>query len=67
LRNKFKKYGTITNIKVPQKMGKPSGIAFLEFSKNSEAKAAIEGENGVELEGRALNLRFSNGGPPAGG
>ena len=29
LRNRFKKYGTITNIKIPQKNGRPSGIAFM--------------------------------------
>jgi RNA recognition motif-containing protein len=44
-------------------MCKPSGIAFVEFSKASEAQKALDSENGQDLDGRALNLKFSGGAP----
>jgi len=48
---------------MPQKDGRPSGIAFIEFSKPSEAKKAMEAENGNDLDGRSLKVNFSGDKP----
>ena len=48
---------------MPQKEGRPSGIAFIEFSKPSEAKKAMEAENGADLDGRALKVNYSGDKP----
>lgn len=37
-----------------------SSFGYVEFSSADEAAAALEGKNGVELDGRALNVDFSN-------
>lgn len=42
----FEKYGELTNIKLPMKNDRPSGIAFIAFSSSKEAAKAIAGENG---------------------
>lgn len=42
----FSQYGTVTNVKMPQQNGKPKGFAFVEFSTNKEAQAAIDALNG---------------------
>jgi nucleolin len=42
----FSQYGTVTNVKVPQQMGKPKGFAFVEFATHKEAKAAVDNLNG---------------------
>ena len=34
------------------KQGKPSGIAFVEYSTSKEAQKAIQAENGADFEGR---------------
>lgn len=65
VRNRFKKYGTIVNLKVPSFQGRPKGIAFIEFSKAAEAKKAIDAENGNDFDGRNLKVNLS-GDKPAG-
>ena len=63
LRTHFKKYGKIVNVKVPQRPdGKSKGIAFIEFADSKTALKACNGENGKDLEQRALKINFSKGG-----
>lgn len=63
----FGQYGSITNIKMPQNMGKPKGFAFVEFATHKEAKAALDALNGQEVDGRNIRINFSGGAPAAGG
>ncbi len=51
IRAKFKKHGVIRSVKILK------GFAFVEFSNESEAKSAIEGENGTELCGKNLEVK----------
>ena len=66
VRNRFKKYGEITNLKMPMKNGRPAGIAFVEFATPAAAKKAMDAENGADLDGRNLKVNYS-GDKPAGG
>jgi RNA recognition motif-containing protein len=36
--------------------GRSKGFAFVEMSNEAEAKAAIQGMNGKDLDGRSLNV-----------
>lgn len=47
IRNAFSKFGTIEDVKVPRDRhsGMPKGIAYVKFSKASEAAAALEAMN----------------------
>lgn len=64
VRARFKKYGNITNVKVPSFQGRSKGIAFVEFAKPADAKKALA-ENGQEFDGRNLKVTLSNEKPPA--
>lgn len=44
--------------------GQSKGCAFVQFSKPSEAKKALEAENGNSVGGRELKVNFSTGGGP---
>jgi len=63
IKKRFLKYGTITNFKMPQKNGRPGGIAFIEFAKPADAKKAMDAENGADLDGRSLKVNYSNDKP----
>ena len=54
------------DVHLPQdrEMGQPRGFAFVEYSKESEAAAAIEQFNGHELAGRALRVNEAEERPP---
>ncbi len=60
LRERFSHYGTLTKCKIPMRDGRSRGVGFVEFSSASEAKAALEAENGNELAGRNIKLSYSN-------
>jgi nucleolin len=64
LRKRFLRHGTIVNFKRPQRDGRPQGIAFIEYAKAADAKKAIDAENGVEFDGRALKVNYSGDKPP---
>lgn len=51
------------NFKMPHRDGRPSGIAFIEYSKPAEAKKAIDNENQAEFEGRNLKVNLSSDKP----
>jgi nucleolin len=48
---------------MPQRDGRPTGIAFIEFATPAEAKKAIDNENGAEFDGRNLKVNFSGDKP----
>lgn len=55
----FEQYGELIKCSIPQKNGRSSGIAFVEFTKAKDANKALA-EDGNEFEGRKLNIRFSS-------
>ena len=58
LRSMFDSYGTVdrVNIVTDRDTGQARGFAFVEMSNDSDAQKAIQGLNGKELKGRALNV-----------
>ena len=59
IREKFGKFGTITEVTIVcNNHGKPRGFAYMEFSKEEEAKASLE-EDGRVFLGRKLEVKLS--------
>ncbi|MHB8896866.1 MAG: RNA recognition motif domain-containing protein [Candidatus Geothermincolia bacterium] len=58
LRAAFAQFGTVDSADVimDRSTGRSKGFGFVEMSDANEAKAAIEGLNGKDLQGRALNV-----------
>ena len=58
LMNTFAAFGTVesANIITDRETGRSKGFAFVEMSTDSEATAAIEKLNGMDLGGRAMNI-----------
>ena len=58
LRQLFEQYGVVDKINVitDRDTGRSKGFGFVEMSESQAAKAAIQGLNGKELEGRALTV-----------
>src|SRR6266851_3989925 len=58
LRSMFASYGSVdrVNIVTDRDSGQPRGFAFIEMSVDSEGNAAINGLNGKDVDGRALNV-----------
>ena len=58
LRQAFEEFGAVEsgNVITDRDTGRPKGFAFVEMKNDSEARAAIEGMNGTELEGRSLTV-----------
>lgn len=54
----FSSYGSVETAKIitDRDTGRSKGFAFVEMSNESEAKSAIEGLNGKDQGGRALNV-----------
>jgi cold-inducible RNA-binding protein len=54
----FERYGTVdrVNIITDRETGRSRGFAFVEMGDNGQADRAIEGLNGYQLDGRALNV-----------
>jgi cold-inducible RNA-binding protein len=54
----FESYGSVdrVNIVTDRETGQARGFAFVEMSGDAEGIAAINGLNGRELDGRALNV-----------
>ncbi|MDH5673609.1 MAG: RNA-binding protein [Myxococcales bacterium] len=50
--------GTVVDVRIPldRDSGRPRGFAFVTYSSEEEASAAIEQLNGQDLEGRALRI-----------
>ncbi len=58
LRQAFGQFGTVdsADIITDRGTGRSKGFGFVEMSNDDEAKAAIEGLNGKETDGRNLNV-----------
>jgi RNA recognition motif-containing protein len=58
IRSMFEAYGTVdrVNIITDRDTGQARGFAFVEMSVDAEGNAAINGLNGRDLDGRALNV-----------
>jgi RNA recognition motif-containing protein len=58
LRSAFAQFGTVDSADVimDRSSGRSKGFGFVEMSDANEAKAAIEGLNGKDLQGRAMNV-----------
>ena len=54
----FERYGTVdrVNLVTDRDTGRARGFAFVEMGNTEEADRAIAGLNGVDFEGRALNV-----------
>jgi RNA recognition motif-containing protein len=58
LRQLFEPYGVVDTIHVitDRDTGRSKGFGFVEMPDSAASKAAIQGLNGTELEGRALTV-----------
>jgi len=58
LRQLFEPYGAVDKINIitDRDTGRSKGFGFVEMPESQAAKAAIEGLNGKELDGRALTV-----------
>ncbi len=58
LRQAFEGFGEVSscNVIMDNFSGKPRGFAFVEMTNGDEAKAAISGLDGQELDGRTLKV-----------
>jgi len=58
LRQAFEAFGQVTsaNIISDKITGQSKGFGFIEMSAKEQAQAAIEGMNGKEIKGRAVNV-----------
>lgn len=74
LRNAFSAHGDVTDAAVirDRDTGRSRGFGFVTFGDESEANQALEAMNGVELDGRTINVDSAHekrrgGGGGAGG
>jgi RNA recognition motif-containing protein len=58
LRRAFAEFGTVTSVNIIKDKfsGESKGFGFVEMSTKEEAQEAINGLNGQELRGRAMNV-----------
>ena len=58
LRQLFEQYGAVDKINIitDRDTGRSKGFGFVEMPDSAAAKAAIQGLNGKELDGRALTV-----------
>ena len=58
IRSLFETYGAVdsVNIVTDRDTGQARGFAFVEMSSNSDADRAIAGLNGMQVDGRGLNV-----------
>ena len=58
IRTLFTQFGSVesADVIVDRSTGRSKGFGFVEMGDAAEAKAAIEGLNGKDIDGRALNV-----------
>jgi RNA recognition motif-containing protein len=58
LRRAFEEFGAVDSVKVimDRDTGRPRGFAFVEMPDDDQARQAIEGLNGVDMQGRNLTV-----------
>lgn len=64
----FSRHGTVerVNLVTDRDTGQPRGFAFIEMTERSAAEAAIAKLNGVDLNGRAMNVTEARPKPSGG-
>ena len=73
LQEAFSSFGRVTSVKIiiDRETGNPRGFAFVEMADNNEALKAIQGLNGMDIQGRAISVNEARprapGGPGGGG
>ena len=69
LRNAFAEFGDVEEVAVitDRDTGRPRGFAFVTMPDDNAAKAAIDGLNGKDLDGRALNVNEARAKAAGGG
>ena len=57
----FSSYGSVETAKIvsDRETGRSKGFAFVEMSSETEAQAAIDGLNGKDQSGRAMNVSIA--------
>ena len=68
IRSMFASYGAVdrVNVVTDRDTGRARGFAFVEMSVDAEGNAAINGLNGRDLDGRALNVNEARPKPERG-
>ncbi|MBN1243467.1 MAG: RNA-binding protein [Spirochaetales bacterium] len=58
LRDLFQQYGTVVSAKIitDRDSGSSKGFGFVEMSSDEEARAAIAGTDGTDLDGRNIKV-----------
>ncbi len=58
LESAFGSFGTVERVSIvrDRDTGQPRGFAFVEMTNSNEAANAIQGLNGTEMGGRAINV-----------
>lgn len=66
LRNIFEQFGAVERVAIlsDRDTGKSRGFGFVEMPNGDEANRAIEGLNGSDFMGRALNVNEARPKPP---
>ena len=67
LRKLFEEFGAVSSAKVitDRETGRSRGFGFVEMGTDDEAKEAIKGLNGKEIEGRSLSVSVAKEKPKA--
>ncbi len=61
LTHNFSGYGTVQSAKVmmDRDTGRSKGFGFVEMGSDAEAQAAIDGLNGMQVQGRAITVNVA--------
>ena len=59
LRDQFEQYGQVDSVKIimDRETQRSKGFGFVEMDNDDEANAAIEGLDGIELDGRTIVVK----------
>lgn len=69
LEEQFGAFGQVEEVAIinDRETGRPRGFAFVTMADQAEGQQAIEGMNGVELDGRTLTVNEARPKPAGGG
>ncbi len=69
VRAAFEEYGSVDSVRIitDRDTGRPRGFGFTEMANDEEAKAAIAGLDGKEVDGRAIKVNEARPKPERGG
>lgn len=69
LEEEFRAYGQVEEVAIinDRETGRPRGFAFVTMANDEEARQAVDGMNGKELDGRTLTVNEARPKPAGGG